>query len=150
MFISPMCAVPLGLKDGRTVWEQRHNPLIWDCDQYRIEIMAGVQSDFCSVPRLPVVYSIWGDKAHHEGMLHDYTYRKDCQVYVKSNKAWVTGMPRDAADALFRKAILSRGYSRAIAYPMWLAVRAAGWPHYGKLSVNHVFELKVAFPEAFA
>jgi len=54
------------------------------------------------------------------------------------------------AYALFCKAILLRGYDKDIAYPMWLSVRLAGWPHYQKLSVYHKFPLDVIFPEALA
>ena len=148
MFLTPMYAVPLGLKAGRTVWEQRHNSMIWECEKYLIEIKPKFQHDTCSVPRLPLIYAKWGDRAHHEGGLHDYTYRKDCLIYVKAEKRWVVGMPRPEADALFCKAILLRGYDKDIAYPMWLAVRLAGWPHYQKLSVYHKFPLDVIFPEA--
>lgn len=148
MFISPMCAVPLGLKDGRTVWEQRHGSMIWECDKYHIAIPDGFQCDFCSVPRLPFIYSKWGDKAHHEGTLHDYCYRADCEIYDKVLKRWVIGMPRAEADALFCKAILLRGYGKDIAYPMWLAVRLGGWPHYQKNKVDHQFKLDVVFEEA--
>lgn len=150
MFLTPMCAVPLGLKAGRTVWEQRHNSMIWECEKYFIEIKPKFQHDTCSVPRLPLIYAKWGDRAHHEGGLHDYTYRKDCLIYIKAEKRWVVGMPRAEADALFCKAILVRGYGKDIAYPMWAAVRLGGWPHYQKLTVEHKFALDIIFPEALA
>jgi|LSQX01.2.fsa_nt_gb hypothetical protein len=150
MFISPMCEVPIGLKDGRTVWEHRHSSMMWDCEKYFIEIKPGFQHDACSVPRLPFVYAKWGDRAHSEGSLHDYTYRKDCLIYIKAEKRWVVGMPRAEADALFCRAILSRGYGGDIAYPMWVAVRVGGWPHYQKHSVDHRFQLDIIFPEAVA
>ena len=75
MFISPMCAVPLGLKDGRTVWETTHGSMIWECDKYHIEIPDGFQCDFCFRSPLAVHLSKWAI-AHHEGTLHDYFYRR--------------------------------------------------------------------------
>lgn len=149
MFISPLSATPIGIStDDSVIWEQRHNRLKWDCSKYYIEIAERFQCDFCSVPRLPFIYAKWGDKAHHEGMLHDYVYRKDCRIYLKADGRWVVGMPRDAADTLFRDAILIRGYGWSIAYPMWLGVRFGGWPHYQKRSVNYKHDLKIAYPDA--
>jgi len=149
MFISPMCATPIGIsKDNSVIWEQRHNRLKWDCDKYYIEIPERFQCDFCSVPRLPLIYAKWGDRAHHEGMLHDYVYRKDCQIYLKSEKAWVVGMPRPEGDALFCNAMIIRGYGKDIAYPMWLGVRLGGWPHYQQRLVGYKHELKIVYPEA--
>lgn len=149
MFITALNTTPLGVSlDDRVIWEQRHNPLIWEDEDYIIEIKIRFQSDFASVPRLPLIYAWWGDRAHHEAALHDYNYRKDCRYRDKRLGKWVIGMPRPQADALFRKSILIRGYGGNIAYPMWAGVRLGGWTAYQKLTVDHQFQLKIIYPES--
>jgi hypothetical protein len=149
MFIKPMCVVPVGRDESdKTIWEQRYNEMAWEDEKIIILIQPGFQTDFCSVPRIPWVYAKYGDRAHHEGELHDYTYRKDCRIFLKNEGRWQIGMSRDEADDLFLRAMLSRGHGKHIAYPMWIAVRSLGWLHYGKLSITHKFKLSVTFPEA--
>lgn len=65
------------LLDDDSVWVL-DKPLIYDSDLLgRIEVPAGFQTDFASVPRLPVIYDLFGDRAHREAVLHDYLYRRD-------------------------------------------------------------------------
>lgn len=149
MFTKSMCVVPIGRdKSDTTIWEQRHNEMVWEDEKIIVLIQPGFQTDFCSVVRLPWIYSLYGDRAHHEGELHDYTYRKDCRIFIKAEGRWQIGMPRPEGDDLFLRSMLSRGQSKGIAYPMWAAVRTLGWLHYGKLTITHKFKLAVTFPEA--
>lgn len=40
-----------------------------------VEVPAGFQTDFASVPRLPLTFALTGDAAHKAAVIHDYLYR---------------------------------------------------------------------------
>ena len=121
-------------------------PLAYQSDiAGRIIVPDGFTTDFASVPRIPVVYLSWGDRAHREAVLHDYLYCSDCPVVVD----------RAAADSVFLEAILHRlslkylkpdqswlkkmaqkAKINAIAYPMYWGVRAGGWRFWHSRSVR--------------
>lgn len=80
--------------------------------QQLIVIPPGFETDLASVPRLPIVYSIWGAKAHREAVLHDYLFRSD-------SKPVVTFMQ---ANRLFLEAMHATNKPWYISYPMYSAV----------------------------
>jgi hypothetical protein len=84
------------------------------------------ETDYASVPRVPIVYEAWGNKAHREATLHDYLYRIDSNPLVT----------RKEADNVFLEAMLSTGKPKRIAYPMYWGVRLGGWTAYHKLKVK--------------
>lgn len=84
------------------------------------------EMDMASVPRLPIIYSAWGDRVHREAVLHDYLYRVNSRPQVS----------REQADEVFLEAMKSRGVSWWIRWPMYLGVRAGGWGSYHKKFVN--------------
>jgi hypothetical protein len=93
-------------------------------------VPVGFQTDLASVPRVPVIFMLWGDRAHRPAVLHDYLYRKDSRPTVT----------KAMADAFFREAILAtetgfRGWF--VAWGMWLGVVLGGWSSYHKLTVDH-------------
>lgn len=99
-------------------WELQR-PLKWiNRDGLVIEVPKGFVTDYASVPRLPLVFSIFGNTAHAEAVLHDYLYS------IK----W----DREDADKMFYEAMLSQGVSKWKAYVMYLAVRSFGWLSYPK------------------
>ena len=85
-----------------------------------VEIPAGFKTDFCTVPRVPIAYRLWGNRNHREGVIHDAAYRTDFAVKIS----------RSVADDLFLEAMESRGVAGYIRYPMWAAVRACGLPFF--------------------
>lgn len=91
-----------------------------------IEVPAGFETDFASVPRVPIAYWCWGDRAHREAVIHDYLYRIDSVPVVT----------RGEADAVFMEAMRCRGKSAAVRWPMYLGVRAGGWTAYHKRRVS--------------
>ena len=113
------------LKDDDTLWIIL-SPLIYESDMLgRIEVPVGFLTDFASVPRIPIVYRLYGDRAHRESTLHDYLYRVDSLpsvTYSQANKA-------------FLEAMKSRGKSPLICYGMYWGVVLGGWPHYHKKAV---------------
>lgn len=91
-----------------------------------ITVPEGFQTDVASVPRIPIIYMLWGDRAHREAVLHDYLYCIDSDPV----------MTRCEADSTFKEAMISRGQPWRIYYPMWLGVRAGGWQFYHKRKVT--------------
>jgi len=89
-----------------------------------IEAPEGFECDFASVPRLPIVYELWGNCTHREPVLHDLGYRKD------------SGLTFSQANKLFLEAMESTGKPFYIRYPMYYAVCVAGYPSFHKLSIN--------------
>lgn len=106
---------------GRGLWELVE-PLVYesDCAGMTITVPVGFQTDFASVLRLPVIYLLFGDKAHAPATVHDYLYH--------------TGItPRKLADDVFSEAMkASTKLSGIERFLMWSAVRVFGGTHFQK------------------
>ena len=74
-------------------------------------VPTGFSCDFASVPRIPVIYALYGNRAHRPAVLHDYLCRTGIVL-------------RREADDLFYEAMLSIGMSERHANAMHLAVRS--------------------------
>jgi hypothetical protein len=121
-FLSRLAATNLDpdFAGGRGLWELVE-PLVYESDVavMTITVPVGFKTDFASVLRLPVIYLLFGDKAHAPATVHDYLYQ--------------TGIiPRATADAVFSEAMKAStklpGVER---WMMWAAVRVFGGSHYG-------------------
>lgn len=131
-FKTQLTATEIGTWKGRAVWKL-DTPMIYETDAGQtITVPAGLETDFASVPRVPIVYDLWGDRAHHEGVLHDYLYRYNSEPVV----------PKWKADALFLEAMKSRGAPWWVYLPMYRAVVAFGGPSYHMMSVRALYELE--------
>ena len=93
-----------------------------------IIVPAGFNTDFASVPRLPVIYSLWGDRAHREAVLHDYLFRKDAIPYASFMDA----------NRVFLEAMKVREKPFYIRHPMFIGVCVGGYPSYHKRKVMDV------------
>ena len=82
-----------------------------------IVVPAGFDTDFASVPRLPLIYSLTGDTAHASAVIHDYLVRGDFQVGLIS---WAL-----AAD-VFLEAMKKEKVPAWRRNMMYLALRMAG------------------------
>lgn len=105
------------------------SPLIYQSDilgGFKIEVPAGFYSDGASVPRVPIAYMLFGDRAHHEAVLHDYLYRRDSIPEVDFS----------TANDVFREAMKARDKSWLIRWPMYLGVKLGGYPNYHKRKVG--------------
>ncbi len=76
----------------------------------------GFVTDLASVPRLPFMFWLLGDRAHRSAVLHDYLYR------LRRN--------REFADAVFYAAMRAEKLNGVQRGLMWLGVRVGGWPAY--------------------
>ena len=84
------------------------------------------ETDFASVPRVPVIYLAWGDRAHREAVLHDYLYRIDSKPIVTYSQA----------NNVFLEAMKSTGKPWYISYGMYYGVVLGGWGSYHKRRVK--------------
>ena len=84
------------------------------------------ETDFASVPRVPIFYEMWGDRAHREAVLHDYLYRKNSIPVVTKHQA----------DKVFLEAMISTGKPWYISRPMYYGVVFGGGSSYHKLYVR--------------
>lgn len=125
-------------------------PLVWSFgDGRRIVVPEHIFTDLASVLRLPLIYLIWGNRAHREAVLHDYCYRKDAFVILPDGS--LKGITREDADWYFRMAMISsspevnkQAQPYYIYQPMYLAVRAFAKKHYHRMNVFDEFTLDEA------
>ena len=81
-----------------------------------VTVPAGFDTDFASVPRVPVAFWLTGDCAKEAAVIHDWLYRR--QTFARSIadavlfEASACGMP---PEPWWRRAI------------MWIGVRLFGW-----------------------
>lgn len=78
----------------------------------------GFQTEFCSVPRIPIVYWSLGNCARRAGVIHDWLYRHKT-------------LPRQQCDYLLREMVLLCGCNEIAAYHFYSAVRMFGAQFYG-------------------
>lgn len=83
------------------------------------------ETDFASVPRVPLVYDAFGDRAHYESVIHDYLYCINSKPVVS----------RKMADDIFLEAMTLRGKGCFVRYAMYSGVRLGGWTAYHKRKV---------------
>ena len=105
-------------------------------DGTKVDLLAPAAfvTDFCTVPRMPLIYDIFGNIARKAGALHD-------RLYFEAK------YPREWCDQVLRAAVFIQVYSTLIAQgvpsaeatekanskaeDMYIAVRILGGPHYG-------------------
>jgi hypothetical protein len=94
-------------------------PLIYRSDLLgrRLTVPATFQTDFASVPRLPVVYLAAGGRGDRAAVVHDWLYSTQC-------------VDRSTADRVLREALLASGYSDMLANTFYVAVRTFGGSHW--------------------
>ena len=93
-----------------------------EADQRIIRVPGGFLTDFASVPRLPLVYLAYGNKAHLPALPHDYLYREGG-----------TEEDREYADKVFLHGMLAtlvpdgdNSLTEEDAYQMYNGVRLGG------------------------
>lgn len=117
---------PLQVEDiTDTVWRVI-SPLIYESDLLKctVTVPIGFQTDLASVPRLPIIYMLWGARSHHEAVLHDWAYRID------------SGVSFDDANNLFLEAMEVRGKSWFVRKFMYWGVCMGGFSSYHKKKVE--------------
>ena len=82
-----------------------------------IDVPAGFVTDLASVPRVPIAYQLWGNRAHREAVIHDFLY----QTHMTS---------KSIADKIFLEAMKVRGKPAHVRYPMYWGVVLGGKKSY--------------------
>lgn len=95
------------------------NPLAYLSDHLgrTVIVPAGFQTDLASVPRLPVIYMLFGNRARQASVVHDYLYGSG-------------EVSRKDADEVFYEAAVATGVPKWAAKAMWTGVRAGASSHY--------------------
>jgi hypothetical protein len=103
----------VSLINNDSIW-RLEEPLIYQSDilDCNVVVPKGFSCDFASVPRLPIAFELYGDRAHREGTIHDYLFRKDS----------IPNVPYMAANRVFYEAMEVRGKPWYVRWPMYLAV----------------------------
>jgi len=99
---------------GRGTW-QLDKPLVYQSDLVAalIVVPKGFQTDFASVPRVPIAYWLFGDTSHEASVVHDFLY--NTHLY-----------PRATADAILKEASAVTGIPAWRRWGMYLGVRIGG------------------------
>lgn len=105
------------LQPDRKTWRLLAPFSYLDADHGMIEAPAGFETDFASVPRCPLMFTLMGQYGHAAAVLHDWLYSSG-------------NLSREAADRVFFNALRSSGIARWRAYAMWAGVRIGGGRRY--------------------
>jgi hypothetical protein len=100
----------LGGNRWRLLEPLRYDSAVLGC---RLTVPDGFETDFASVPRLPLAYLIAGNRFHAPAAVHDFLY----------SRGFTT---RKEADDVLYEAMRSEGDSRTFAFIVWTAVRTFG------------------------
>lgn len=112
-------------KDDDKIWII-DSPLVYESDILgKIEVPEGFLTDFASVPRIPIAYMLFGDRAHCESVLHDYLYRIDSVPIATYSQA----------NNVFYEAMTVRGKGFFVRHAMYYGVVAGGWTSFHKRKV---------------
>lgn len=107
------------LRDDRAGLFQLLAPFSFQSDRLGriVTAPAGFQTDFCSVPRVPLAYDMLGNRARMAGTIHDWLYSSH-------------EVTREQADELLRDMLVIDGVSPCEAEQFYLAVRMFGASHW--------------------
>lgn len=109
---------------GRSRWKLL-DPLVYqaaDIAGWVITVPAGTITDYASVPRLPILYTFFGDTLHMAAVIHDWAYSTQL-------------MSRKMADSILYDAAKASKNPRWRAFIMWMGVRVFAifvWHRYAK------------------
>ena len=120
----------LSALDGRSIDDKLWlllSPLRYESDILGpIKVPLGFMTDFASVPRVPIAYMLFGDRAHRESVIHDYLYRTDSVPQATYSQA----------NNVFLEAMKVRGKGYFVRYAMYWGVVLGGWTAYHKKRVK--------------
>ena len=115
------------LTDNDCIWTLE-SPLVYYSEllDVKIEVPTGFETDFASVPRVPIAYMFYGGRCHREAVIHDYLYRTNSIPVVTFMQA----------NDVFLEAMKVRGKSWGVRFPMYWGVCSGGYFSYHKRRVE--------------
>lgn len=103
---------------------------------FRCLVPKGFLTDFTSVPRAPLAYTLFGGKYNRSGVIHDALYSTWHEIKLFNI---TTGIELEAdksmADNILRKALISEGANSLTAYLMYQGVNLFGGLYFKKSKV---------------
>lgn len=104
--------------DGRLMWHV-DQPLVFlsDITNQIYVVPKGFFTDFATVPRVPIIFDIFGDTIHAPATLHDWLYSNGLES-------------RLVCDRILKEATLAIGEPEWKATMIYWAVRLFGWRFY--------------------
>jgi len=123
-FISPHLSLDL-MHESPDVWQLTEDfYYLSEVLGYIVKVPKGFVTDFASVPRLPVIWWLFGGIAKRPAVVHDYMYS-------------VSGISRKQADAVLKEAMKANGDGWFNRTCFWAGVRIGGsGRNTGKLTMN--------------
>ena len=121
-------------KESERCWKLLE-PLVYESDTIgTIIVDAGFETNFASVPRLPLMFWAFGGVGDEAATLHDWLYRKDHTQSTGHERV----IDRETADKVLRGVIIecltkdgtSKLKANLIAWAMWAGVRIGGASHW--------------------
>lgn len=107
---------------------------------YRSSILGGIMeaeegfvSDGSSTPRIPVIFWLYGDRSHREGVIHDRLYRSPghkIRILREDGTTVEISVSKNMADSVFKEAMEAREKAWYVKYGMWLGVKLGGFSSY--------------------
>ncbi|MGV6473514.1 DUF1353 domain-containing protein [Azotobacter vinelandii] len=101
------------LQHDRKTWRLLAPFSYLDPELGRLDVPAGFETDFASVPRWPLIFILLGAYGHAAATVHDWLYAAG-------------RLTRRDADRVFLDALRSSGIARWRAWLLWAGVRLAG------------------------
>jgi len=112
----PQVFIPLG---NHEKWILAADLVYNDPEFGLIAIPTGFETDFASVPRIPLVFELCGDLGQAAALVHDY-------LYTQGNTT------RAQTDRIFKNILLTTGVGKVRSYLMYAGVRCFGWMFWRK------------------
>lgn len=138
-FLTDLCATLL--RDDSGGWERAtwrlDAPLEYSSDIMgvgKIVVPKGFETDFASVPRLPMMWVLAGGVGHRSATIHDWLYSLAKQA--QNSGATYKVFSRAICDAVFAEALACGGVGFFRRGAMWAAVRLGGWRYWGERKVK--------------
>jgi hypothetical protein len=123
-------------KDSDTIWVL-NKPLVYYSSLLKATITAPAlfNTDFASVPRVPIFYMMFGDRAHREAVNHDLCFCKDAADFIVFDDGLKHDISFMQANGVFREAMKIRGKSFIVRQGMYLGVVLGGYFSFHKRNV---------------
>ena len=105
-----------------------------DEEWYECIIPEGFITDYCSVPRVPLAYTLFGGKYNRTGTFHDALYSdwKEIKIVHAASREELP-ITKELADGILYKSLVDEGAWSTTAYSMWLGVHTFGSMFYKRL-----------------
>lgn len=120
--------------DTREIAEKVHELLkplyvkiLIDDETFECIIPEGMLTDFTSVPRVPLAYTLFGGKYNRTGVLHDGLYSDWSAIkIIHAALRYELPITKELADDMLYQSLIDEGAWRSTAYAMWAGVHNFG------------------------